>query len=84
MTAANKYFSRLDSLLSFTTRKTAYNTGFASGGLTCKLGALCFQLNFSNKLKLCVPKPARTQSPKTLAVSLKDHATNQENGINEI
>ncbi len=20
----------------------AYNTGFASGGLTCKLGALCF------------------------------------------
>ena len=24
------------------TRKAAYNTGFASGGLTCKLGALCF------------------------------------------
>ena len=23
------------------TRKAAYNTGFASGGLTCKLGALC-------------------------------------------
>jgi hypothetical protein len=23
-------------------RKTAYNTGFASGGVTCKLGALCF------------------------------------------
>jgi len=22
--------------------KTPYNTGFASGGLTCKLGALCF------------------------------------------
>jgi hypothetical protein len=23
-------------------RKTPYNTGFASGGLTCKIGALCF------------------------------------------
>ena len=23
-------------------RKAAYNTGFASGGVTCKLGALCF------------------------------------------
>ena len=23
-------------------RSTGYNTGFASGGLTCKLGALCF------------------------------------------
>jgi hypothetical protein len=23
-------------------RKTPYNTGFASGGVTCKLGALCF------------------------------------------
>ncbi|MBX3043792.1 MAG: hypothetical protein KF896_08750 [Ignavibacteriae bacterium] len=23
-------------------RKTAYNTGFASGGVKCKLGALCF------------------------------------------
>ncbi len=23
-------------------RKTTYNTGFASGGQACKLGALCF------------------------------------------
>ena len=23
-------------------RKTGYNSGFASGGVTCKLGALCF------------------------------------------
>ncbi len=23
-------------------RKTGYNTGFASGGVTCKFGALCF------------------------------------------
>jgi hypothetical protein len=25
-----------------TEKSTGYNTGFASGGLTCKLGALCF------------------------------------------
>ncbi len=25
-----------------TKRKTGYNTGFASGGLSCKLEALCF------------------------------------------
>jgi hypothetical protein len=30
-------------------------------------------LNFSNKLKLCAPKPARTQSPETLQASLKRH-----------
>ena len=26
-------------------RKAAANTGFASGGVTCKLGALCFYLS---------------------------------------
>ena len=26
----------------YTDRRTAANTGFASGGVTCKLGALCF------------------------------------------
>jgi hypothetical protein len=30
-------------------------------------------LKFSNKLKLCAPKPARTQSPKPLAVIVKRH-----------
>ncbi|KHJ37516.1 hypothetical protein PBAC_23600 [Pedobacter glucosidilyticus] len=28
-----------------TDRKAAYNTGFASGGVTCNLGALCFYLS---------------------------------------
>jgi len=27
-------------------RKAAYNTGFASGGVTCKLGAMCFYSSF--------------------------------------
>lgn len=29
-------------MVSLTTEKTSANTGFASGGVTCKLGALCF------------------------------------------
>jgi hypothetical protein len=32
-------------------------------------------LNFSNKLKLCAPKPARTQSPNPLQASLTDDTT---------
>src|SRR5690554_1412747 len=30
-------------------------------------------MNFSNKLKLCAQKPARTQSPKPLALMLKQN-----------
>ncbi len=45
----------------------AGNTGFASGGLTWKLGVFVLLMNFSNELKLCAPKPAQTQSPKRLA-----------------
>jgi hypothetical protein len=37
-------------------------------------------LNFSNKLKLCAPKPARTQSPKPLWLILKRHDTTERNG----
>ena len=33
-------------------------------------------INFRNKLKLCAPKPARTQSPKTLAVILPNRMLN--------
>ena len=35
-------------------------------------------MNFSNKLKLCAPKPARTQSPKTLVVILERHEEHKE------
>ncbi|OYQ47229.1 hypothetical protein CHX27_03340 [Flavobacterium aurantiibacter] len=34
-------------------------------------------INFSNKLKLCAPKPALTQSPKPLACSLKHDTVNK-------
>jgi len=52
-----------------------FNTGFASGGVTCKLGALCF---YSSSVLVDpesfrdAPKPARTQIPKTLAVIVTD------------
>jgi hypothetical protein len=32
--------------------------------------SLVLLMNFSNKLKLCTPKPGRTQSPKRLYVTL--------------
>jgi hypothetical protein len=32
-----------------TNRETAYNTGFASGGLMCKLGALCSETRTNAK-----------------------------------
>ena len=32
-------------------RKTAYNTGFASGGVTCKLEALCSETRPNAKPK---------------------------------
>jgi hypothetical protein len=31
------------------------NTGFASGGLTCKLGGLRYQINLGNILMFCIP-----------------------------
>jgi hypothetical protein len=40
--------------------------GFCVRRAEVQNSAVVFQLNISNKLKLCAPKPARTQSPKTL------------------
>ncbi len=37
--------------------------------------SLVLLMNFSNKLKLCALKPARTQSPETLAVIVTDDTT---------
>ncbi len=47
----------------------AYNMGFASGGADMQTWNFVHLMNFSNKLKFCAPKPARTQSPKTLAAT---------------
>jgi hypothetical protein len=40
-------------------------------------------INFSNKLKLCAPKPARTQSPKTLAVIVGTATQHRQNDKTE-
>jgi len=48
-------------------RITSHNTGFASGGVTCKLGTLCFVSSVVLADSFVFRKPARTQSPKTLA-----------------
>jgi len=58
-------------------RITAANTGFASGTVRCKLGALCFYSSsvqvdsFVLRTEISEAKPARTQSPKTLEGILK-------------
>jgi hypothetical protein len=57
-------------------RKCKHRTGFASGGLTCKLEALCFYSSLVLIDSFVLRKPARTQSPKPLPASLtNDRAT---------
>ncbi len=56
-------------------RNTAYNTGFALGGVTCKLGVLCFYSSSVQIDGFVLRNPARTQSPKTLWGSLKPTTT---------
>gem|GEM_PF-1856761 len=46
--------------------KTSANTGFASGGVMCKLGVLCFVSSVVQVDSFVLRKPARTQSPKML------------------
>lgn len=48
------------------TKKASANTGFVFGRGDLQSWSFVLLINFSNKLKLCAPKPARTQSPKTL------------------
>ncbi|MFM7854502.1 MAG: hypothetical protein ACKO96_21905 [Flammeovirgaceae bacterium] len=45
-------------------RKTAYNTGFASGGVTCKLGALCFYSNSVQVDSLVLRNPPERKARK--------------------
>ncbi len=45
---------------------TAANTGFALGGVTCKLGALCFYSSSEMVDSYLHRNQERTQSPKTL------------------
>jgi len=46
---------------------TAGSTGFASGGVTRKPGALCFYSGLVLIDSFCAPKPARVRNPNPLA-----------------
>ncbi len=45
-------------------RSPAGNTGFASGGLTCKLGALCFYLSSVQVESFVLRNPPERKAPK--------------------
>ena len=51
-----------------TRSKTAANTGFASGGVTCKLGALCFYLSSVLVASLVLRNPPERKARKRQAV----------------
>jgi hypothetical protein len=44
--------------------KTTANTGFASGGVTCKLGTLCFYSSSVQVDSFVLRFPARRKAPK--------------------
>jgi hypothetical protein len=47
--------------------KPAHNTGFASGGVRCKLGALCFYLSAVLVDSLVLPNPPERKARKRYA-----------------
>ena len=49
------------------TRTTGYNTGFASGGVTCKLGALCFYSNLVQVDSFVLRNPPERKARKRYA-----------------
>ena len=69
----------MGSRLTYKEEARTANTGFASGGVTCKLGALCFYLSLVQVDSFVLRKPARTQSPKQLCVSVKRHCKQETN-----
>jgi hypothetical protein len=48
-------------------RKAAYNTGFASGGVTCKLGAMCFYSSFVQVDSFVLRNPPERKARKRYA-----------------
>lgn len=64
MTATNKYFSRLNGLLTVTTRKTAYNSTLAIGGFSCSTDSFVVAESSVLRTNICTEKPAHRQSTK--------------------
>ena len=46
--------------------KMAYNSTFAIGGVSCSTDSFVVAECFVLRMNICAPKPARTQSPRTL------------------
>ena len=55
-------------------RTPATNTGFASGGVTCKLGALYFYLSSVLVDSFVLRNPPERQAPKSYGEFLGDNA----------
>ena len=56
-------------------RKTSYNTGFASGGLTCKLGTLCFYSSLVQVDSFVLRNPPERKARKRCAKLLAHFTT---------
>jgi len=52
---------------------TACNTGFASGGLTCKLGAFCFYSSFSQVESFVLRNPPERKAAEALQASVRPY-----------
>ena len=53
-------------------RKTTANTGFASGGVTCKLGAFCFYSSTVQVDRFVLLNPPERKARKRYAQYFKD------------
>ena len=60
-----------------TTIKTAGNTGFASGGVTCKLGALCFYASSVQVDSSVLRNPPERKALKRCVIYLTKKRKNQ-------
>jgi len=49
----NKYFSRLDSVLTVPTRKTAYNTGLAKVAVQCSADTFVVNQSLVLRINIC-------------------------------
>jgi hypothetical protein len=64
MKMMNKYFFSLDRLLTDSTRKTAYNSTLAIGGVSSPLDSFVVAESSVLRTNFCAEKPAHRQSAK--------------------
>ena len=59
-------------------RTPATNTGFASGGVTCKLGALCFYSSSVLAVSLVLRNPPERKARKRYQIFIKPNSMIEE------